>query len=124
VVDLARLALLKKSIERGHLTTLGAALYRAGDFQGARQRLVESEKTPRPVGDVWDWLFLAMTDHRRGQREQARRWLDRAAQALDVTTREQLPPGTTTEALLPWEQMLELRLLREEATALLDGPKP
>ena len=67
---------------------------------------------------------VAMTHHQLGQPAEARRWLDHATHALDHTAVEQPLPGATTGALLTWEQRLELRLLRQEATALLGGAVP
>jgi tetratricopeptide (TPR) repeat protein len=57
--------------------TLGAALYRAGDWDGSAQALERSMQL-RAGGDPFDWFFLAMACRRRGQAEAARRWFDRA----------------------------------------------
>jgi WD40 repeat protein len=117
VVALARRAQAQKPANLDYLNTLGAALYRAGDFTGAQQCLAETAKARRAKGNVWDWLFLAMTHHQLGQPNEAQRWLDKAVQALDQTAADRPPPGAGT--LLPWYDRLELELLRREATMLL-----
>jgi WD40 repeat protein len=117
VVALARRARPQKRDEVSYLNTLGAALYRAGDFDAARQWLAEAAKVRRPKDNVKDWLYLAMTHHQLGQSNEAQRWLDKAAQTLDQTAEEQPPPGAETP--LRWHERLELQLLRREANMLL-----
>jgi hypothetical protein len=60
---------------------------------------------------VQDWLFLAMTEHRRGNAGEAKKWLARAAAA---------PPVTGDNRF--WEKA-EIELLRSEAEALLPPKK-
>ena len=116
------------------VNTLGAALYRAGQYEEALRRLDDSRKfyalahsatlarsadaigeTPdgsgrdgRPV----DWIFLALTHAGAGNREVARQWLQRAVKAVEESER-----GAGNEALSSrrvWN-LLEVRLLIEEA---------
>jgi WD40 repeat protein/serine/threonine protein kinase/tetratricopeptide (TPR) repeat protein len=87
----------------GVLNTLGAILYRAGRYAEAVKRLEEGIAADQGRGLPQDYAFLAMAEYRRGNKDKARAWLDRAGPATEL-----------------WEQ-LEVDLLREEATALLRG---
>src|SRR5207253_2262498 len=85
--------------------TLGAARYRAGRWEAAREALGKS-MTLRPGGGPHDWLFLAMTAWQLGEREEASRRYEQAAEWIG---RHQ-------------PQDAELRRLRAEAGALLGVP--
>jgi tetratricopeptide (TPR) repeat protein len=90
------------------LNTLGIALYRAGRFEEAIQRLEEAiQARGGGQGHPEDWPFLAMAHHRLGHRNDARRWLEwlRDDQAIADPAR-------------PWDE-LELRLVRSEAEAVI-----
>jgi serine/threonine protein kinase/tetratricopeptide (TPR) repeat protein len=87
--------------------TLGVAQYRAGDWNAARTALEKSVQL-RGGGDGFDWFFLAMTRWRLGDKEQARKWFDRAAEWMD---KHQPNNG-------------ELRRFRTEAAALLGVSEP
>jgi tetratricopeptide (TPR) repeat protein len=89
------------------LNTLAAAQYRAGRYDEAIRRLEEAARARGGVGIPEDWAFLAMAHHRLGQRDQARRWLDRL--------REHQP---STDPARFWPE-LEIRLLRSEAEAVV-----
>jgi WD40 repeat protein len=117
VVALARRARDQKRDNVTYLNTLGAALYRAGQFEAAEHCLTEAVKVHRPKENILDWLYLAMTHHQLGQAKEAERWLEKAAGSLDRASVDQPPPGAATLLLL--YERLELRLLREEATLLL-----
>jgi tetratricopeptide (TPR) repeat protein len=82
--------------------TLGAALYRAGDWKGAISALEKSMEL-RKGGDADDWFFLAMAHWQRGDKEQARKWFGQAVQWMDKHK--------------PHDE--ELRRFRAEAAALL-----
>ena len=62
--------------------TLGVARYRAGKWKEAVEALTKSMEL-NSGGDVVDWLFLAMAHQHLGHQQQARRWHDRAAVALE-----------------------------------------
>ena len=89
------------------LSTLGAALYRAGRSDDAIRRLEEAIRTRGGAGAPRDWAFLAMAHHRLGHRDEARRWLDQICGHYPSTD-----PGQF------WDE-LEIRLLRREAEALI-----
>jgi tetratricopeptide (TPR) repeat protein len=90
------------------LNTLGAALYRAGRYDEAIRRLEEAiQARGGGQGNATDWPFLAMAHHRKGNREEARRWLERLA---DYRTSEE--PNRFSYDLL-------IRLLRSEAEAVV-----
>ncbi len=117
VVQLARRAVDRQAGNAYYLRTLGAALYRAGQFEAARQRLDEAVLARKQQdGDGWDRLFLAMTYHRLGRADQARQWLDKAREWIDQAPRDRAP--------LSWNQRPELQLLQREATALIVSDAP
>src|SRR5262245_33017211 len=104
-VGLAQQAVARRPMEGGFWTTLGLARYRAGDCSAAIQALAEAVRlgnggTPR------DWLYLALAHERMGEREEARRWYERACaeQERDAAGGE------------------ELKQLRAEAAALFAAP--
>jgi serine/threonine protein kinase/Flp pilus assembly protein TadD len=133
-VQLAAKAVARAPHNRRFLETLGAALYRAGRLDEAAKRLTEAnaanlraDKTP-----VNTWLFLAMTHHRLGHADEARRWLARAVQAMDQAARQPARPAagpsgkakqTRAATPLPWNRGLEFQLLRREAEELLGVKK-
>jgi WD40 repeat protein/tetratricopeptide (TPR) repeat protein len=84
----------------GVFNTYGAALYRAGRHHQAIACLREGIAADGRQDLPQDWLFLAMAYHRLGDRDEARRWLDR------------LPGlGATSDP--------EVEVLRREAEALI-----
>jgi WD40 repeat protein len=89
------------------LNTLGAAMYRAGQFEGAIRPLEEGIKIRSGISRPQDWAFLAMAHQRLGHPDEARRWLARFGQYQPNKT----PAGT-------WEE-LEVQLLRHEAEAVV-----
>jgi serine/threonine protein kinase/Tfp pilus assembly protein PilF len=110
-LDLINEAVTKAPTLGALWNTLGVVRYRLGDWKGAIQALEESVRL-RQGGDPFDWLFLAMARHRLGDRDQARRWFEKAAGwPQQVSTNDE-----------------ELKRFRSEAEALLDPsgarPKP
>jgi WD40 repeat protein/tetratricopeptide (TPR) repeat protein len=93
--------------EAAAVSTLGAALYRAGRPAEAIGRLEEAIRARGDQGDPRDWAFLALAHHRLGQRAEARRWLDRL--------REHRPSEDPARF---WDES-EVRLLRSEAEAVI-----
>jgi serine/threonine protein kinase/Flp pilus assembly protein TadD len=84
--------------------TLGAAQYRAGDWNSAIAALKRATEN-RSGGDSAEWFFLAMAYWRLGDKQQARAWYDRAVRWMD----EHQPRDE------------KLRRCRAEAAAVLEG---
>jgi tetratricopeptide (TPR) repeat protein len=108
-VRLADVALKGLPAQQKHLVlnTLGAALYRTGRFDDAIRRLEEGVRLQAGQSQPQDWVFLAMAHHRLGQRDEARRWLDRF---------QSYQPSADVSQF--WSE-LEIRLLRSEAEAVV-----
>jgi tetratricopeptide (TPR) repeat protein len=92
--------------------TLGAAYYRAGQYDWAISRLNEVMTAQGDRGPATTWLFLAMTHQRLGHADEARKWLDKAVAWIAKADRE--------KTLSP-SNRLELQWLRQEAEVLLEG---
>jgi tetratricopeptide (TPR) repeat protein len=105
VIGMGEKALLNLPGNGRLMHDLGAVLYRAGRFEPALQRLEEGVRhRPEEKSIVWDWLWLAMVQHRLGDTDKARDWLRQAQDWMD-----QQGPNCN----------LELELLRTEAEELL-----
>jgi tetratricopeptide (TPR) repeat protein len=87
--------------------TLGVAHYRDASWQPAIDAL-EKSVALRKGGDVFDWLFLAMSFHQLGQLDKAERAYEQATAWL------QSHPG------LPKHELDALAVLKAEADQLLD----
>ena len=96
--------------KRFALNTLGAALYRAGRIDEAIARLDESVKASGGVGVPQDWVFLAMAHHKKGNGDEARRWL------------EKVRAYVKDEKIAFSSDLVETRILLREAEALLREP--
>ena len=99
--------LAKKAVElnpgAGHIwNTLGAAHYRAGNWEEAIVALEKSMQL-RSGGDSNDWFFLAMACWQSDDKEAARKWYDQAIMWMDKNK----------------QQNEELQRFREEAAELL-----
>jgi serine/threonine protein kinase/WD40 repeat protein len=105
-VKLAQKALEQAPKEGNYWNTLGAALYRAGEWSPAIAAL-EKSMGLRNGGDSLDWFFLAMAHWQRGEQEKARKWFDQAVQWMDKNA----------------PQNEELRRFRAEAEQLLERKK-
>jgi WD40 repeat protein/tetratricopeptide (TPR) repeat protein/tRNA A-37 threonylcarbamoyl transferase component Bud32 len=90
LISLAEKAVAGDPKSNAYLNTMGAALYRAGRFEAAIQRLSEALKAAGPdEGTPYDWLFLAMAHHRLGHAKEGREWLNKAGQWIDQATPKQ-----------------------------------
>jgi hypothetical protein len=96
--------------DAGYGGTLGAVLYRAGRPAEAVPRLNAAAKQ-QGEGAAEVWLFLALAHSTLAQRDEARKWLERAK----VWFKQNETAGT-------WTERLERRLLLGEAEALLQRP--
>jgi WD40 repeat protein len=93
---------------------LAAALYRAGRFDDALEQFKKSSKRGWSFR-AWEWLFLALIQHHRGQAVEAQNALARAIASLDAVDKQEAsgPP------LLGWWDRVQIQALRREAEALL-----
>jgi WD40 repeat protein/serine/threonine protein kinase len=117
LVKVAETAARNDTQRHAYATTLGAALYRAGRFAEAIQRLDEASAAweqaatkPAMSSPAYTWFFLAIAHKRSGHPEEARRWLDKAIKLMEQETQ--------TKGL-PWNRGLTMQALRREAEALL-----
>lgn len=101
-----------------HSTAGGAALYRAGRYDEARQVLSQSvarwgigQPFTYDYSPAYAWCFLAMTCHHLGQEDDARAYLDRAVGRMDQYVGEDAA----------WQKKATLQVLLGEARALLDS---
>jgi tetratricopeptide (TPR) repeat protein len=106
----AALAAYPADEKRFALNTLGAALFRAGRIDEAIARLNESVKASGGAGVPQDWAYLAMAHHKKGDREEARRWL------------EKVRAHVKDEKIAFSSDLVETRILLKEAEALLREP--
>jgi WD40 repeat protein/Flp pilus assembly protein TadD len=112
-VRLAEKAVARRPRDANSLNTLGAALYRAGRYDAAVQRLTEAVAVQGQEGSIYDWLFLALAHERLGHAAEARKWCDQAVGWL-----RQAQPS------LSWQQQIEVKALRREVEALVKDRKP
>ena len=110
-----------------YLDALGAILYRGGRFEEAILRLTEAHHLVQEpseqsrISPAYAWFFLAMAHHRLGHGEEAKKWLDKAAAWTENAMRE----ADQGQKSMPWNRRLTLKLLGEEAEALLkSAPAP
>ena len=111
-IELANEVIQNSPKVRDVWTTLGAAHYRAGAWNDAIAALDKSESVVPGVFTAANGFFLAMAYWQRGEKEQARKWYAKGAQAMET-------------AIQPTGQ--ELEVLRKEASGLLGlsgGPEP
>jgi WD40 repeat protein len=94
------------------LKTLGAALYRAGQFEEAIRRLDESIQIRGDGGDPRAFAFLALAHHRLGHRDDVERWLDK------------LVACRPKEGFVFSSDDAEIRILHREAESLILGSRP
>jgi tetratricopeptide (TPR) repeat protein len=106
-VDLARFAVRVQATSAALRNTLGAILHRSGQHKEAIAELNAAIQLDPGGGGPADFLFLALAHHALGKPDEARKWLERARQALQKS-----PPAY-------WTDQVELRLLRREAEDLI-----
>jgi WD40 repeat protein/tetratricopeptide (TPR) repeat protein len=122
------LALLEKagaihSREAWHRHTLAVAYYRAGRLVPAVELAEKSlQDDPAWDGHIVNWLLLAMARQRQGQEAEARRRLDRAVQWIEQAHKANPAGATGRLPVPPWNDHLEVLLLRREAEQLLKEP--
>jgi WD40 repeat protein/Flp pilus assembly protein TadD len=102
------------------VASYGQACYRAGDYPGARQWLTHALKSP--VEDPLSSLFLAMTHHRLGDTDQARRWLERFTTWLTASKTKREGERLSAWEELSFSERLRVEHLSREARELLAKP--
>jgi serine/threonine protein kinase len=125
--ELVRRAERMNARERAFWTVYieGLALYRAGRYQQAVERLEESlTMDPTWVARAINYPPLAMAYFRLGNPDEARRSLALAEKAIDdwTDTIVRLPVDSTLP--IPWYDWVECRLYYREATLLITGSPP
>jgi tetratricopeptide (TPR) repeat protein len=119
-IELAGKAVKSDPHNYQYKATLGAALYRAGLFQEAVQRLEEAiaegptGKKASSYSGAYASFFLAMAHHRLGRTAQSRHVLQKATELADQPLTDQ-----GGNAGSPWAQRLILQVLRQEADILI-----
>jgi tetratricopeptide (TPR) repeat protein len=81
-IDLAKRAVKATPTAGNYWGTLGNAHYRAGQWSEALAAFQQAAKL-RNGGDGLDWLFLAMTHGRLGEKEQGRVWYDQGVEWME-----------------------------------------
>ena len=115
----SELLVKNEKVTTGDLEMRAIVLYRNSQLEEARQQLDAAVKANTSGITVEALLYLAMIQHRLGQRQQAqdsmekiRRWFDRnRAELNDSASRS-----------FDWRSRLKLSLLRREAEAVLQSP--
>jgi WD40 repeat protein/tRNA A-37 threonylcarbamoyl transferase component Bud32/tetratricopeptide (TPR) repeat protein len=108
----------------GYYEVLGAAYYRAGEYDRALAALETCARlSRRPEGGPWARLFLAMVHDRLGHRNVARKLLDSAIAEFDREILD-LPDGSPRNSSFSWNQRLLYPLLCREAEAQIKEGRP
>ncbi|MEQ8787230.1 MAG: hypothetical protein RIC55_13070 [Pirellulaceae bacterium] len=89
--------------------TLGAAYYRAGDYENASEELRKASNLQGSDETRWLNYFRAMTAYQQGDEQSARNWLSKATLGPDDA-----PPKN-------WMERLRLEYLDHEAQQLING---
>ena len=92
-------------------------MFRAGQFEDAKQSLTAAAEGPATaaISSTYVWYFLAMTNHRLGVHDEARKWLTLATEfTARVLTESKAGPYHVA-----WNRRVTLELLDAEAKALL-----
>jgi tetratricopeptide (TPR) repeat protein len=98
----------KKAVERSppaapYRSTLGLALYRAGEWSGFIESIGKALEL-RNGGEATDWFILAIVHWKRGDRDQGRRWYDKGVRWMEEND----------------PKSYDLGRLRDEAAALME----
>ena len=99
-LDLAKQAVAGAPADANLWNTLGVAQFRAGDWQAAIDALNKSMEL-RNYGDGIDWFFLAMAHWKLDNKDEARKWYEKALEWMEKTA-----PG--------YEQLIRFRGEAEE----------
>lgn len=113
-VQLAKTAVATEPSEAAWQNTVGATLYRTGDFKAALEQLNKSVEVHGDGGSWADCLFLAMTHHRLDRSDEARGWLEKAIERIERTRQKEAQQGAAGTGL-SWVVRAQQDLLRKEA---------
>jgi tetratricopeptide (TPR) repeat protein/WD40 repeat protein len=112
LLRLAQLAAAGDPKNYNYAVTEGAVLFRAGRHNEATQRLTAA--TALEANPISAWFLLAMSAAKTGNRADAEKWFEKAADRLaGMTTQGPLNPP------LPWPTRLRMELLQQQAEAEL-----
>ena len=129
--DYSRVKTLARSVVAGNpesaprVYTLGAILYRAGEYDEALKWFTEADKLMQESGEkqsvslAYPWFFLAMTHHRLGNQAEAASWLKKATQWTDRVNES--ANSILNEFYGNWDRRVVSEILRKEAQALLNS---
>src|SRR5262249_23735288 len=93
----------------------GAANYRAGNYEATIADLNQSAKAfPRRA---WDWIFVAMAQHKLGNSEEATKSLQKAAEWIEQANRPR--PKGSGDIWISWYEPVEVQQLLREAKDLI-----
>jgi Flp pilus assembly protein TadD len=109
-IALAQRAVASDPKAANYKRVLGVALYRAGKFEKALDRLNEAIKLQHGKETAWNWYCLAMCYGAAGKNAEARQALAKGHAWVEA----QAKGHTDVEELL-WYDRVELELLRREA---------
>ena len=77
-VSCARRAVKLDPDQGTYWNTLGVAYFRVQNWDAASEALYRSINLRGPGGDAFDWFFIAMIEAKRGDKQHARLWYDKA----------------------------------------------
>jgi WD40 repeat protein/tetratricopeptide (TPR) repeat protein len=114
-------AALARAENSYRLRSLGAILYRRGQWESALHRLNRSQELQsRNTPTVW--LFLAMAHHRRENAREARKWLERTGKWIEQARRNK-NAGVHWDKI-NWEERVIIEALHREARDLIEKKAP
>jgi tetratricopeptide (TPR) repeat protein len=113
----ARRATVIQPEDGNYWNTLGAAHYRAGEWEDAKAALMRSMALRRNA-DSFDWFFLSLVELKMGKAAEARRWYDQAVEWFSQSS-----PQNEELYRFQVEAALELGLPKPEAPAVASGPR-
>jgi tetratricopeptide (TPR) repeat protein len=111
-VELARRAVSVKPSNADYLNTLGAVLYRAGQWEEAAAELDKAMRLRGTWDQPQDRLFLGLAYFRLWRGEEAQYWLSDLGSPTSA-------PDDSPDPARPWNVEAEIRLLRQEAAAVM-----
>ncbi len=117
-LELAKKLVEKSPQNESYLDTVGILLYRAGNYQAAQKTLVDciataEQNDSRLTTAAYPKFFLAMTNWKLGEHDEAKRMLAE----LQAATDKEIASSPM------WNRQATLELFRKEAESLIDSAK-